>query len=158
LSSAGEKPQVEQVAAAQEEAEQALVELPEGVRGIYPEVLTGLGLDGAVPVLTGRCTVPMTADIDVLHWPGLAAEATASRCIGELLANIGKHSGGDRRIIAGPAARCSPTTCPDTNAPHQTGSVQRDTEHPVTPKCPSTVGLADVGRSGIGCKHADLSS
>jgi signal transduction histidine kinase len=76
-----------------EEAKQALVELREHARGIYPAVLTDLGLDGAIPMLTARCPVPVTVDIVVTERPGAVAEATAYFCVGELLANISKHSG-----------------------------------------------------------------
>jgi signal transduction histidine kinase len=80
------------VTAAHEEAKQALVELRDLARGIYPAVLNDLGLDGAVPLLTTRCPVPVSNDIDVPHRPDGAVEATAYFCIAELLTNIAKHS------------------------------------------------------------------
>ncbi|MER7442493.1 sensor histidine kinase [Micromonospora avicenniae] len=80
------------VATAHEEAKQALVELRELARGIYPAVLTDLGLDGAVPALIARCPIPVTADIDLDTRPPAPVEATAYFCIGELLANLSKHS------------------------------------------------------------------
>lgn len=81
------------VAAAHEDAKQALVELRELARGIYPAVLTDLGLDGAVPLLTARCPIPVTTDIDLDARPAASVETTAYFCIGELLANLSKHSG-----------------------------------------------------------------
>jgi signal transduction histidine kinase len=81
------------VAAAHEEAKQALVELRDLARGIYPAVLTDLGLDGAVPMLAARCPVPVTTDIDLPDRPDRTTEATAYFCVGELLANVSKHSG-----------------------------------------------------------------
>jgi signal transduction histidine kinase len=80
------------VAAAHEDAKRALVELRDLARGIYPAVLTDLGLDGAVPMLTACCPVPVTADIDLRARPPGVVEATAYLCIGELLANLSKHS------------------------------------------------------------------
>jgi signal transduction histidine kinase len=80
------------VTAAHEEAKQALVELRDLARGIYPAVLNDLGLDGAVPLLTTRCPVPVSTDIDVPHRPDGAVETTAYFCIAELLTNIAKHS------------------------------------------------------------------
>jgi signal transduction histidine kinase len=80
------------VATAHEDAKHALVELRELARGIYPAVLTDLGLDGAVPALTARCAIPVTADIDLNARPPAPVEATAYFCIGELLANLSKHS------------------------------------------------------------------
>ncbi|MCP2323961.1 signal transduction histidine kinase [Hamadaea flava] len=80
------------VAAAHDEAKQALVELRELARGIYPAVLTDTGLTGAIPVLTARCPIPVSADITLDSRPPAAVEATAYFCVGELLANLCKHS------------------------------------------------------------------
>ena len=80
------------IAAAHEAAKQALVELRDLARGIHPAVLTDLGLDGAVPLLTARCPVPTTADLDVPQRPSTAVEATAYLCVAELLTNVAKHS------------------------------------------------------------------
>ena len=81
------------VAAAHEEAKLALVELRELARGIYPAVLNDLGLDGAVPLLTARCPVPVGTDIEVRERPDRAVESTAYFCVSELLTNVAKHSG-----------------------------------------------------------------
>ncbi|KAA9381378.1 sensor histidine kinase [Microbispora cellulosiformans] len=88
-------PAAARVAAAHAEAKQALAELRELARGIYPAVLTDLGLDGAVPLLTARCHVPVTTDIGLTARPPATVEATAYFCVGELLANLSKHSGAD---------------------------------------------------------------
>jgi signal transduction histidine kinase len=80
------------IAAAHEEAKQALVELRDLARGIHPAVLSDLGLDGAVPLLTARCPVPTTADLEVPQRPSGAIEATAYLCVAELLTNVAKHS------------------------------------------------------------------
>ncbi|HEX8631170.1 MAG TPA: sensor domain-containing protein [Catenuloplanes sp.] len=94
LAAGGDLAQAAQrVATAHEDAKQALVELRELARGIYPAVLTDLGLDGAVPMLTARCPVPVTADIDLTARAPAVLEATAYFCVGELLANLSKHSG-----------------------------------------------------------------
>jgi signal transduction histidine kinase len=81
------------IAAVHEEAKLALGELRDLARGIYPAVLTDLGLDGAVPLLTARCPVPTTADLDIPRRPDGPVEATAYFCIAELLTNVAKHSG-----------------------------------------------------------------
>ncbi|MFU8852563.1 sensor histidine kinase [Micromonospora sp. SL1-18] len=89
----GSQEVAERVTAAHEQAKQALVELRELARGIYPAVLNDLGLDGAVPLLTARCPVRVSTDIDVPQRPVGAVEATAYFCVAELLTNIAKHSG-----------------------------------------------------------------
>lgn len=80
------------VATAHEQAKQSLVELRDLARGIYPAVLTDLGLDGAVPLLTAHCPVPVHTDIEVPDRPDDTVEATAYFCIAELLTNVAKHS------------------------------------------------------------------
>jgi signal transduction histidine kinase len=80
------------IAAAHDHAKEALVELRDLVRGIYPAVLTDLGLDGAVPMLTARCPIPTTAELVVPRRPGAAIEAAAYLCVAELLTNAAKHS------------------------------------------------------------------
>ncbi|MFG1672988.1 sensor histidine kinase [Micromonospora sp. NPDC049282] len=87
------------VAAAHEEAKLALVELRDLARGIYPAVLNDLGLEGALPLLTARCPVPVGADVRVPHRPDRAVEATAYFCVAELLTNITKHSEATRASV-----------------------------------------------------------
>ena len=81
------------VAAAHEEAKRALVELRDLARGIYPAVLTDLGLEGAVPLLTACCPVPVASQLQVPQRPTAAVEAATYFCIAELLTNVAKHSG-----------------------------------------------------------------
>jgi signal transduction histidine kinase len=81
------------IAAAHEEAKLALAELRDLAHGIYPAVLTDLGLDGAVQMLTARCSLPVTADLDVPERPNPVVETTAYLCIAELLTNVAKHAG-----------------------------------------------------------------
>jgi signal transduction histidine kinase len=87
------------VAAAHEEAKRALVELRDLARGIYPAVLTDLGLEGAVPMLIARCPVPVSTQLEVPQRPTAAVEATAYFCIGELLTNVAKHSGAHSALV-----------------------------------------------------------
>ncbi|GAA2575882.1 sensor histidine kinase [Dactylosporangium fulvum] len=84
------------VAVAHEQAKQALAELRDLARGIYPAVLTDLGLDGALPLLVSRCPIPVALDLDVAQRPSAALESTTYFCVGELLANAVKHSGAGR--------------------------------------------------------------
>ncbi|MCW2502182.1 MAG: two-component system sensor kinase [Actinomycetia bacterium] len=87
------------VAAAHEESKLVLAELRELARGIYPAVLTDLGLDGAVPLLTARCPVPAEAEVDLPSRPPGPVESTAYFCVSELLANVAKHSGAARAAV-----------------------------------------------------------
>ncbi|GGM58281.1 histidine kinase [Micromonospora sonchi] len=84
------------VTAAHEQAKQALAELRDLARGIYPAVLTDLGLDGALPLLAARCPIPVVLDLDVPRRPSLVVESTIYFCVGELLANAAKHSRTER--------------------------------------------------------------
>jgi signal transduction histidine kinase len=86
------RPATVRVAAAHEHAKEALAELRDLARGIYPAVLTDLGLDGAVPMLTARCPIPTSADVELSRRPSAAVEATAYLCVAELLTNAAKHS------------------------------------------------------------------
>ncbi|MFB9237837.1 sensor histidine kinase [Plantactinospora siamensis] len=85
-------PAAARVAAAHAEAKQALVELRDLARGIYPAVLTDLGLDGAVPMVAARCPVPVSTELELAARPTPVVEGTAYFCVGELLANLAKHS------------------------------------------------------------------
>ncbi|MDQ1646828.1 MAG: hypothetical protein QOJ50_3012, partial [Cryptosporangiaceae bacterium] len=87
------------VAAAHEESKLVLAELRELARGIYPAVLTDLGLDGAVPLLTARCPVPAEAEVDLPSRPPGPVESAAYFCVSELLANVAKHSGAARAAV-----------------------------------------------------------
>ncbi|WP_223256689.1 sensor histidine kinase [Micromonospora endophytica] len=77
---------------AQQASGQALVELRDLVRGIYPPVLAERGLDGAVRALALTVTPPVDVDIDLPGSPPAAVEAAAYFAVAELLANVAKHS------------------------------------------------------------------
>jgi signal transduction histidine kinase len=87
------------IAAAHEEAKLALAELRDLAHGIYPAVLTDLGLDGAVQVLAARCSLPVTADLDIPERPIPVIETTAYLCIAELLTNVAKHAGANAATV-----------------------------------------------------------
>ncbi|MFI0791106.1 sensor histidine kinase [Micromonospora rubida] len=88
------------VTVAHEQTKQALAELRDLARGIYPAVLTDLGLDGALPVLAARCPIPVVLDLDIPERPPGAVESTTYFCLGELLANATKHSSAERIHVA----------------------------------------------------------
>ncbi|WP_075738369.1 MULTISPECIES: sensor histidine kinase [Actinoalloteichus] len=102
---------------ARDGAEEAMTELRDVVRAIYPPILADRGLPGALSALAARCTVPTTLDVaDVAgDTPGTgvgdladvelaaaesalgripaAVEAAAYFVVAEALTNVGKHSG-----------------------------------------------------------------
>ncbi|WP_121008242.1 sensor histidine kinase [Saccharothrix australiensis] len=78
---------------AQDTAIDALAELRDVVRDIYPPVLSDRGLDGAVSALAARCPVPCTLDVAPIGRRPAAIEAAAYFIIAEALTNITKHAG-----------------------------------------------------------------
>ncbi|MFJ1643851.1 sensor histidine kinase [Streptomyces sp. NPDC088258] len=79
---------------AQDAATDALSELREVVRQIYPPVLTDRGLRGAVAALAAHCAIPcaLAADEELPRAPA-AVEAAAYFVVAEALTNAVKHSG-----------------------------------------------------------------
>ncbi|SDM41551.1 sensor histidine kinase [Allokutzneria albata] len=78
---------------AQNAATDALTELREVVRSIYPPVLADRGLEGAVTSLAAHCAIPCTLGIGELPRVPAAVEAAAYFVIAEALTNAVKHSG-----------------------------------------------------------------
>lgn len=80
---------------AQNQAGDALTELRDVVRTIYPPVLAERGLDGALAALAARCAIPCTLRVDRLRRLPAALEAAAYFVVAEALTNASKHSGAD---------------------------------------------------------------
>lgn len=78
---------------AHREAEAALADLREAVRGIHPRVLTDLGLAAAVHEIADRMPIPVLVDITLDGRPGAQVEAAAYFVTSEGLANVVKHAG-----------------------------------------------------------------
>ncbi|MBW4719961.1 sensor histidine kinase [Saccharothrix obliqua] len=89
----------ELVRKAQDTAIDALSELRDVVRSIYPPVLSDRGLDGAVSALAARCPVPCTLDVAPIGRKPAAIEAAAYFIIAEALTNITKHSAADAAAV-----------------------------------------------------------
>ncbi|WNV86008.1 histidine kinase [Umezawaea sp. Da 62-37] len=85
---------------AQNAATDALAELREVVRGIYPPVLVDRGLSGAVASLAGHCAIPCTVDEHPLPRMPAAVEAAAYFVVAEALTNAVKHSGAERITVS----------------------------------------------------------
>lgn len=88
------------VLTAQNAATDALAELRQVVRSIYPPVLAERGLADAVASLAAQCAIPCTLDEHPLPRAPAAVEAAAYFVVAEALTNAVKHSGADRIIVS----------------------------------------------------------
>src|SRR5699024_1703533 len=77
---------------AHSEAKQAVSELRDLARGIYPAVLADRGLDAALSAQAANFPIPIEITVDVDPRPPAVVESTAYFIVGETLANITKHS------------------------------------------------------------------
>ncbi|MBD0693810.1 sensor histidine kinase [Streptomyces sp. CBMA123] len=72
--------------------EEAMVDLREVLRGIYPPILADRGLPGALRTVAARGGVPVSLDIGELHRIPAAIETVAYFAVTEALTNVAKHS------------------------------------------------------------------
>jgi signal transduction histidine kinase len=77
---------------AHEETEEAMSELREVIRTVYPPILADRGLEGALSAVTTRCNVPARLDIGNLGRVPAAVEAIVYFAVAEALTNVTKHS------------------------------------------------------------------
>ena len=77
---------------AHEGTEEAMTELREVIRTVYPPILADRGLDGALTAVTTRCGVPTRLEIGDLGRVPAAVEAVAYFAVAEALTNVAKHS------------------------------------------------------------------
>ncbi|SOE06841.1 histidine kinase [Streptomyces sp. Ag109_G2-15] len=91
------------LAEAQDQAEEALTELRQVVRGIHPPILTDRGLAGAVRALAAssglEVTVEVAGGLEEGPRPPAAVEAAAYFAVAEALTNAAKHGGGRRATV-----------------------------------------------------------
>jgi signal transduction histidine kinase len=87
------------VDSAHRNATDALAELRDLARGLHPAVLDD-GLPGALASLAARSSLPVELSVDVPVRPTAAIETIAYYCAAELLANVIKHSGAQRAVLA----------------------------------------------------------
>ena len=81
------------VAECREVSSQALADLRDLVRGIYPPVLADRGLADAVKALALDCPVPVATEIDLPGRPPAPVESAVYFAVAELLSNLAKHAG-----------------------------------------------------------------
>lgn len=89
----------EALAAAHDEATQALAELRAFVRGLHPAVLNDRGLDAALSGIVARSPLPVALRVDVTTRCSPTVEAIAYFTVSEALANVAKHSGASRAEV-----------------------------------------------------------
>jgi signal transduction histidine kinase len=77
---------------AHHEAQRAIVELRDLVRGLHPAVLEDRGLDAALSALAARSPVPVSLAVDVPQRPPASVEANAYFIVAEALTNVAKHA------------------------------------------------------------------
>lgn len=94
-------PLAEQLTRAHDEAEVALVELRELIRGIHPPVLTDFGVAEAVTDLATRSAIPVDVALCLPQRFSRPIESTVYFVVSEALSNMAKHSGADRGEIHG---------------------------------------------------------
>ncbi|WP_018653312.1 sensor histidine kinase [Actinomadura flavalba] len=78
---------------------EAITELRDLARGIYPAILTDRGLDPALSGLAGRAPVPVEVDVDLPERPPAAVESIAYFIVAEALANVAKYARATRATI-----------------------------------------------------------
>lgn len=87
------------VDAAQRQATEALQELRELVRGVYPQLLVERGLEAAAEDLAGRTPVPITVEVALPRRLPPAVETTTYFAISEALANVAKHAAAEHGSV-----------------------------------------------------------
>ncbi|TDQ53143.1 sensor histidine kinase [Actinorugispora endophytica] len=85
---------------AQSGAEEAMTEMRQVIRTIYPPILSDRGLDGAASALVARSVVPARLEAGELGALPAAVESTAYFVIAEALTNIAKHASASGAEVA----------------------------------------------------------
>ncbi|WP_081952112.1 sensor histidine kinase [Kitasatospora phosalacinea] len=91
---------LEVIAAAHEEAQAAVKELHDLVRGLHPAVLEDRGLDAALSGIAARSPVPVHLTVDLPGRIAPTVEAVAYFTVSEALANAAKHARASRVDLA----------------------------------------------------------
>ncbi|MBD0691396.1 sensor histidine kinase [Streptomyces sp. CBMA123] len=80
------------IVAAHEEAQAAIDELRDLVRGLHPAVLEDRGLDAALSGIAARAPLPVRLDVDLSDRIAPTVEAVAYFTVSEALTNVAKHA------------------------------------------------------------------
>ncbi|MGF1426027.1 sensor histidine kinase [Kitasatospora sp. LaBMicrA B282] len=81
---------------AHEEAQAAIAELRNLVRGLHPVVLEDRGLDAALSGVAARAPLPVRLEVDLPRRVAPTVEAVAYFVVSEALANVAKHARASR--------------------------------------------------------------
>ncbi|MED7953355.1 histidine kinase [Kitasatospora sp. NPDC058201] len=81
---------------AHEEAQAAIDELRDLVRGLHPAVLEDRGLDAALSGIAARAPLPVRVDVDLAEYIAPTVEAVAYFTVSEALTNVAKHAKASR--------------------------------------------------------------
>ncbi len=84
---------------AHQEAQAAIAELRDLVRGLHPVVLEDRGLDAALSGIAARAPLPVRLTVDLPRRAAPAVEAVAYFTVSEALANIAKHARASRAEV-----------------------------------------------------------
>jgi signal transduction histidine kinase len=91
------RPEVMQVIVdAHEEAQAAIDELRDLVRGLHPAVLEDRGLDAALSGIAARTPLPVRLDVELSEPVAPTVEAVAYFTVSEALTNVAKHARASR--------------------------------------------------------------
>ncbi len=91
---------MEVIVVAHEEAQAAIKELHDLVRGLHPAVLEDRGLDAALSGIAARSPVPVHLAVDLSGRIAPTVEAVAYFTVSEALANAAKHAKASRVDLA----------------------------------------------------------
>jgi signal transduction histidine kinase len=98
---------------AREGAEQAMGELRDVIRTMYPPILTDRGLDGALAALGARCPVQTVVETGDLGRVPAPVEAAAYFVVAEALTNVSKHSNATAALVRVTRDECLRITVSD---------------------------------------------
>ncbi|MDG4784792.1 histidine kinase [Micromonospora sp. WMMD1102] len=84
---------------AHEGTEEAMTELREVIRTIYPPVLADQGLAGALRTVVARSGVPAELEVGELAEVPVAVQAVAYFAVTEGLSNVARHGRADRALV-----------------------------------------------------------
>jgi signal transduction histidine kinase len=80
-------------------AKEAIAELRNLARGIYPAILTDRGLDAAISAVAARAQVPVAVEVDLPTRPPAAVESIAYFIVSEALTNVAKYARATQAMV-----------------------------------------------------------